>query len=136
MCAGTVANQNYENIKEVGYKCEYLDEEELYGIIFYYFTCYNNKEFNIFISKFIPQLEKHKIAKLSLQNQIIELVEKSRQLPIVIEATSLPERDVPDYLEGNHSKLSAKFVRTPSLDEIPYAVIMEPNLVVEFYAKN
>ena len=70
------------------------------------------------------------------EGDVIELVEKSRQLPIVIEAISLPERDVPDYLEVNHSKLSAKFVRTPSLDEIPYAVIMEPNLVVEFYAKN
>mgnify|MGYP003326468391 CR=1 FL=1 len=70
------------------------------------------------------------------EGDVIELVEKTRQLPIVIEAISLPERDVPDYLEVNHSKLSAKFVRTPSLDEIPYAVIMEPNLVVEFYAKN
>ena len=70
------------------------------------------------------------------EGDIIELAEKSRQLPIVIEAISLPERDVPDYLEVDHSKLSAKFVRTPSLDEVPYAVIMEPNLVVEFYAKN
>ena len=70
------------------------------------------------------------------EGDIIELAEKSRQLPIVIEAISLPERDVPDYLEVDHGKFSAKFVRTPSLDEVPYAVIMEPNLVVEFYAKN
>jgi small subunit ribosomal protein S4 len=27
-------------------------------------------------------------------------------------------------------------VRTPSLADVPYPVIMEPNLVVEFYAKN
>ena len=55
---------------------------------------------------------------------------------MVIEAVALPERDTPDYLEVNHSKLQAKFVRVPSLEDIPYAVIMEPNLVVEFYAKN
>ncbi len=66
----------------------------------------------------------------------IQLNEKSRQIPIVLEAISLPERDVPDYLEVDHVNFSAKFIRTPSLDDVPYAVIMEPNLVVEFYAKN
>ncbi|MFL2801477.1 MAG: 30S ribosomal protein S4 [Paracoccaceae bacterium] len=70
------------------------------------------------------------------EGDIIELVAKSRQIPIVLEAVSLSERDVPDYLEVDHNKFTAKFVRTPSLDEVPYAVIMEPNLVVEFYAKN
>ena len=85
------------------------------------------------LSKRFPELSNSEFVSV---DDIIELAEKSRQLPIVIEAISLPERDVPDYLEVNHSKLSAKFVRTPSLDEIPYAVIMEPNLVVEFYAKN
>ena len=70
------------------------------------------------------------------EGDVIELVDKSKQIPMVIEAVSLPERDVPDYLEVNHNKFTAKFVRTPKLDEVPYAVIMEPNLVVEFYAKN
>ncbi|MDG2354731.1 MAG: 30S ribosomal protein S4 [Paracoccaceae bacterium] len=70
------------------------------------------------------------------EGDTIEIIEKSKQLPLVIEAVSLPERDVPDYLDVNHGKLQAKFVRVPSLDEIPYAVVMEPNLVVEFYAKN
>ena len=70
------------------------------------------------------------------EGDIIELVSKSRQIPIVLEAISLSERDVPEYLDVDHTKFTAKFVRTPSLDEVPYAVIMEPNLVVEFYAKN
>ncbi|OZB13242.1 MAG: 30S ribosomal protein S4, partial [Rhodobacterales bacterium 34-62-10] len=48
----------------------------------------------------------------------------------------LTERDVPDYLDVDNSKLTATFVRTPSLGDVPYPVIMEPNLVVEFYAKN
>ena len=70
------------------------------------------------------------------EGDVIELISKSKQIPLVLEAVSLPERDVPDYLDVNHSKLEAKFVRVPSLDDIPYAVVMEPNLVVEFYAKN
>jgi small subunit ribosomal protein S4 len=47
----------------------------------------------------------------------------------------LPERDVPDYIEADHSKLTAKFLRTPKLSDVPYAVKMEPNLVVEFYSR-
>jgi len=27
-------------------------------------------------------------------------------------------------------------VRTPGLGDVPYPVVMEPNLVVEYYAKN
>ena len=48
----------------------------------------------------------------------------------------LAERDVPDYLEVDTNKLTATFVRTPALGDVPYAVVMEPNLVVEYYAKN
>ncbi|MCO5128539.1 MAG: 30S ribosomal protein S4, partial [Rhodobacteraceae bacterium] len=48
----------------------------------------------------------------------------------------LAERDVPDYIEADHNKMTATFVRTPSLGDVPYAVQMEPHLVVEYYAKN
>ncbi|MEL6127610.1 MAG: 30S ribosomal protein S4, partial [Pseudomonadota bacterium] len=57
-------------------------------------------------------------------------------LAIVLEAAGLPERDVPEYLEVDHSKMTATFSRTPSLGDVPFPVMMEPNLVVEFYAKN
>lgn len=67
---------------------------------------------------------------------MIEVREKSKQMAAILEATQLPERDVPDYIDADHSKLSATFVRTPSLGDVPYPVMMEPNLVVEFYAKN
>ncbi|TJZ91529.1 30S ribosomal protein S4 [Paracoccus gahaiensis] len=70
------------------------------------------------------------------EGDVISIRERSRQLAIVLEAVSLTERDVPDYLECDHNKMTATFVRTPSLGDIPYAVQMEPNLVVEFYAKN
>ena len=70
------------------------------------------------------------------EGDVIAVRERSRQLAIVLEAVGLPERDVPDYIETDHHKMTATFVRTPSLGDVPYAVQMEPNLVVEYYAKN
>lgn len=67
---------------------------------------------------------------------VIEVREKSRQLVVLLEAVQLPERDVPEYVTADHSKMSATFVRVPSLSDVPYAASMEPNLVVEYYAKN
>jgi small subunit ribosomal protein S4 len=66
---------------------------------------------------------------------VVEVKEASRQLPLVIEATKSPERDVPDYIEAEHTKMSAKFVRVPALADVPYPVHMQPNLVVEFYSR-
>ena len=70
------------------------------------------------------------------EGDVISVRERSRQLAIVLESVGLAERDVPDYLEVDHNKMTATFVRTPALGDVPYAVVMEPNLVVEFYAKN
>lgn len=66
---------------------------------------------------------------------VIELREKGKQMALVIEATQSGERDVPDYLEADHSKMTVKLVRIPELGEVPYPVQMEPNLVVEFYSR-
>ncbi len=70
------------------------------------------------------------------EGDVIEVRAKSKQLALVLEAVGLTERDVPDYLEVDHSKMVAKFVRQPGLGDVPYPVQMEPNLIVEFYAKN
>ena len=70
------------------------------------------------------------------EGDVIEVREKSKQNVAVLEAVQLAERDVPDYIEVDHSKLTATFVRAPGLADVPYPVMMEPNLVVEFYAKN
>ena len=70
------------------------------------------------------------------EGDVIAVRDRSRQLALVLEAASLTERDVPDYLEVDHSKMTANFVRTPALGDVPYPVVMEPNLVVEYYAKN
>ena len=66
---------------------------------------------------------------------VIEVRERSKQLASVLEATQLAERDVPDYIDADHNKMTATYVRVPALADIPYSVIMEPNLVVEFYSR-
>ena len=70
------------------------------------------------------------------EGDTIEVREKSKQIPLVLEAVALAERDVPEYVSADHSKMAATFVRIPAVSDVPYPVIMEPNLVVEFYAKN
>ena len=65
----------------------------------------------------------------------VEVRERSKQLAVLIEATQLGERDVPDYVEVDHNKMVATFVRVPGLSDVPYPVQMEPNLVVEFYSR-
>ena len=69
------------------------------------------------------------------EGDVIAVRERSRQLAIVLEAVGLAERDVPDYIDADHNKMTATFVRTPALGDVPYAVVMEPNLVVEFYSR-
>ena len=70
------------------------------------------------------------------EGDVISLKESSRQLALVLEAVASAERDLPDYLAVDHNKMTAEFVRTPTLSDVPYPVQMEPNLVVEFYAQN
>jgi small subunit ribosomal protein S4 len=70
------------------------------------------------------------------EGDVIEVRDRSKQLAVVLEATQLAERDVPDYIEADHHKMSATFVRRPGLSDVPFAVHMEPNLVIEFYAQN
>jgi small subunit ribosomal protein S4 len=66
---------------------------------------------------------------------LVELKEASQQLALGLEATHLAERDVPDYVEVDHTKMTAKLARIPQLTEVPYAVQMEPHLVVEYYSR-
>jgi small subunit ribosomal protein S4 len=67
--------------------------------------------------------------------ELIEVKESSKQLALVLEATGLTERDVPDYYEVDHTKMTAKLTRIPVITEVPYPVQMEPHLVVEFYSR-
>jgi small subunit ribosomal protein S4 len=63
----------------------------------------------------------------------VSLGKKAKEMALIAEAQALPEREVPDYVAQDGDKIT--FVRVPTLDEVPYPVKMEPNLVVEFYSR-
>ena len=65
----------------------------------------------------------------------IEIRQKSKQHPVVLESVQTPERDVPDYIDIDFEKLKGTFVRIPMLADVPYPVQMEPNLVIEYYSR-
>src|SRR5690606_36312395 len=65
---------------------------------------------------------------------VISLGNKAKEMALIVEAQSLPEREVPDYVAVDGTD-KVTFTRVPKLDEVPYPVTMEPNLVVEFYSR-
>lgn len=76
------------------------------------------------------------IVSYSLKDgDVVEVKEKSRQLALYILATEAPDREIPAYLEVDHKAGSGKFIRGPKLEDVPYPVRMEPNLIVEFYSR-
>jgi small subunit ribosomal protein S4 len=66
---------------------------------------------------------------------VVEVKESSKQAVTVLEAVALGERDVPEFYEVDHNKMTAKLTRVPLPSEVPYPVHMEPNLVIEFYSR-
>ncbi|MSO65669.1 MAG: 30S ribosomal protein S4 [Alphaproteobacteria bacterium] len=67
---------------------------------------------------------------------VVEVKEQSKQLAVVLAASQLGERDVPDYIEVDHGKMRGTFVRIPKPPEVPYPVQMEPQLVTEYYSSH
>ncbi len=66
---------------------------------------------------------------------VIEVREKSKALPVVIAAMEAGNRDFPGYLEVDSKKMSAKYSFVPKFEDVPYAAVMEPNLVIEYYSR-
>jgi small subunit ribosomal protein S4 len=64
----------------------------------------------------------------------VTLGSKAQEMALVMEAQGLSERDIPEYVAPDGAA-KVTFVRVPTLDEVPYPVKMEPNLVVEFYSR-
>ena len=65
----------------------------------------------------------------------IEIRDKSKQLALIDIALANKEREVPEYLQLDEKNKKVKFVRIPKLEEVPYPVVMEPNLVIEYYSR-
>ena len=60
---------------------------------------------------------------------------KSKTIPLVLESIQNMARDVPEYISLNTKELKVSYIRYPSSDEIPYATVMSPASVVEFYSR-
>ena len=69
------------------------------------------------------------------EGDTIEIAERSRNHPHMLESVQHPERDVPEYITFDSKGLKAQFVRVPKLSDVPYPVQMEPNLVIEYYSR-
>ena len=65
----------------------------------------------------------------------IEIRDKSKQLAIIDIALANKERETPEYIQMDEKNKKLKFVRVPKFEEVPYPVLMEPNLVVEYYSR-
>ncbi len=66
---------------------------------------------------------------------IIEVKENSKKLNVIEVSISNKERDIPDYIQPDDKNKSVKFIRVPKFEEVPYPVIMEPSLVIEYYSR-
>lgn len=66
---------------------------------------------------------------------VIQVKEASLKMPMVILATQSGEREVAEYIEVDHKAGKATFLRVPELADVPFAVQMEPHLIVEFYSR-
>ena len=69
------------------------------------------------------------------EEETIEIRDKSKQLAFIDIALANKEREAPEYLQVDEKNKKVKFVRTPKFEEVPYPVIMEPNLVIEYYSR-
>ena len=65
----------------------------------------------------------------------IEIVDKSKKLAIIDIALANKERETPEYLQVDEKNKKVKFVRIPKFEEVPYPIVMEPNLVIEYYSR-
>ena len=65
----------------------------------------------------------------------IEIKNKSKDIVTIVGALISKEREVPDYIQMDEKNKKAILIRIPKFSEVPYPVIMEPNLVIEYYSR-
>jgi len=66
---------------------------------------------------------------------VISVKEKAKQMPMVVAALESNLHEVPSYLEVDTKKMEAKYTFVPKFEDVPYASLMEPNMVIEFYSR-
>ena len=80
--------------------------------------------------------KKVNIASYSCKEEdTIEVRDKSKELAIIDIALANKERETPEYIQMDEKNKKLKFVRIPKFAEVPYPIVMEPNLVIEYYSR-
>ena len=69
------------------------------------------------------------------EEDTIEIRDKSKQLAFIDIALANKERETPEYIKMDEKNKKVTFVRIPKFEEVPYPVVMEPNLVIEYYSR-
>jgi small subunit ribosomal protein S4 len=69
------------------------------------------------------------------EEDTIEIRDKSKQLAIIDIALANKERETPEYIQLDEKNKKFKFIRIPKFEEVPYPIVMEPNLVIEYYSR-
>ena len=69
------------------------------------------------------------------EEDTIEIRDKSKQLAFIDIALANKERETPEYILMDEKNKKVTFVRVPRFEEVPYPVVMEPNLVIEYYSR-
>ena len=69
------------------------------------------------------------------EEDTIEIKEKSKKIVSIDASLASKERDMPEYLQIDEKQKQIKFVRIPAFSEVPYPIVMEPNLVIEYYSR-
>lgn len=143
---GTISEKSFKKVYSEAARRKGDTSETLIGLL------ESRLDTVVFRANFVPsmfgarQFVSHKHVKVNGESvnipsyrvkvgDVIEIREKSKNIPMVLESVQNQDRNIPEYLEVDAKKLTAKLLRLPILEDVPYPVIMEPNLVIEFYSR-
>ena len=69
------------------------------------------------------------------EEDIVEIKDKSKNLSIIDIALANKERETPDYIQSDDKGKKVRLIRIPKFSEVPYPIVMEPKLVIEYYSR-
>ena len=67
---------------------------------------------------------------------VVEITDRAKQMKVITDSITANERPIPEYIEMDIPNMSAKYLKVPMFEEIPYAIEMHPHLVIEFYSRS
>lgn len=80
--------------------------------------------------------KKADIASMRLkEGDVVEIKESSKQIAIIRESVSKQGQTTADYLSFDLNSLSGKYLRVPTISDVPYPFKPEVHLVVELYSR-